>query len=377
MKELIYLDNNATTQIDKRVVDAMMPFLLENYGNASSAHHFGLETNKEVELARKSVANLINADSKEIVFTSGATESINIALKGIALDNTNSKKHIITLQTEHKAVLDTCKYLESIGFNIEYLAVESDGLLDIKKLKKTIREDTFLICIMWVNNETGVIQSIKEISQLAKSANIKFVCDATQAIGKIPININDYNIDAMCFSAHKFYGPKGVGALYLNKDSITKKNLSAILHGGGHESGLRSGTLNVPAIIGFAESCKISSIEMENNRDYILELRNALEHELLKIDGASINGNNVQRLYNTTNIYLPNLDVNLFIGMHKNIAVSNGSACTSALVEPSHVLSHMGLSNDKALNSMRVSIGKTNSLEDIQTLIKSIKEFIN
>lgn len=370
-EELIYLDNNSTTLIDDRVIEAMLPFFKNYYGNASSTHHFGLKTKKMVENSREKVSSLINCDPKEIIFTSGATESINIALKGLALDPNNTKKHIITLNTEHKAVIDTCKYLETIGFNVEYLPVNNDGLLDLNNLIKSISDDTLLVCIMWVNNETGVIQPIKEISEITSSRNVLFMTDATQAVGKLPIDLIDYNdVDLLCFSAHKFYGPKGIGALYIN----SKTKIFPIQHGGGHEQGLRSGTLNVPSIVGFAKACQIASLEMEYNTNYIKELRDFLENELMKIEGAFINGNKEERLYNTTNICFPNFDANLFISKHKAVAVSNGSACTSALVEPSHVLMAMGLNNDEAFSAIRFSLSRNNTEQDIVSAVKNIKE---
>ncbi|HEX8561868.1 MAG TPA: cysteine desulfurase family protein [Flavobacterium sp.] len=374
-EELIYLDNNSTTAVDDRVIEAMLPFFKNYYGNASSTHHFGLETKKAVENSRDIISSFLNCNSKEVVFTSGATESINLALKGIALNPSNTKKHIITLQTEHKAVIDSCKYLETIGFDVEYLPTKNDGLLDLKNLINAIREDTFLVCIMWVNNETGVIQPIKEITRITSSKNVLFVTDATQAVGKLPIDLNDYcGIDLLCFSAHKFHGPKGIGALYINNKTISKRNLSPIQHGGGHELSFRSGTLNVPAIIGFATACQIASLEMESNSNYIKNLRDILENELSDIEGVFINGNKEQRLYNTTNISFPKFDANMFINKCKKIAVSNGSACTSALVEPSHVLIAMGLNNEEAFSAIRFSISKYNDEEEIISAITGIKE---
>ena len=376
-EEVIYLDNNSTTAVDDRVIEAMLPFFKTNYGNASSTHFFGLETKKAIENSREIISSFINCNSKEIIFTSGATESINIALKGLALNSNNNKKHIITLQTEHKAVLDTFKYLETVGFDVDYLPVNNDGLLDLNKLIETIREDTFLVCIMWVNNETGVVQPIKEIGTITKVKNVLLMTDATQAVGKLPIDLMEYNsIDLLCFSAHKFYGPKGIGALYINSETISKSNISPLLHGGGHELSLRSGTLNVPAIVGFAMACQIASLEMESNHNYIKNLRDILENELLKIEGAFINGSKKNRIFNTVNICLPNFDTNVFIGIHKNIAVSNGSACTSALVEPSHVLIAMGLNNEDSFSAIRFSVSKYNTEQDIFFVVNAIKESV-
>lgn len=373
--DLIYLDNNSTTEVDDRVIEAMLPFYKSYYGNASSSHHFGLKTKKIVEESRESISSLLKCFSKEIIFTSGATESINIALKGIALNHNNKKKHLITIKTEHNAVLDTCKYLQNVGFDVEYLPVNKDGLVDLDKLTNAIKEETFLVCIMWVNNETGVIQPIYDISKITRSKEVLFMTDATQAVGKLPINLNDYNdIDLLCFSAHKFYGPKGIGALYINNKSISKRNISPLQHGGGHELSLRSGTLNVPAIVGFAKACQIASLEMERNSNYIKNLRDILERELLKIEGVFINGNKEQRLYNTSNICFPNFDASIFINRYKNIAISNGSACTSSVVEPSHVLTAMGLNNEDAFSAIRFSISKFNDEQDILSAVNSIKE---
>ena len=369
---IIYLDNNATTPLDKRVLDAMLPYFIDNFGNPSSTHNFGKSSNKAVDIAKKNIATLINSTPQELTFTSGATESINIALKGLALHPTNEKKHIVTVKTEHKAVLDTCKYLETVGFEIDYLPVSKDGLIDLKQLEKKISKDTLLVCIMWVNNETGVIQSLKEISELVHNAGSLFMTDATQAVGKIPTDILEHNIDVMCFSAHKMYGPKGIGALFVNSETVNKKHILPLQHGGGHENGLRSGTLNVPAIVGFGKACEIAFNEMKINETTILRLRNSIEKDLLNIKGSFVNGSKNQRLYNTLNICIPNFDATVFIGKNKNISVSNGSACTAALVEASHVLTAMGLSEDESLGSLRISIGKMNSKNDLQLLINEI-----
>lgn len=368
----IYLDNNSTTPLDKKALDAMLPYFTNEFGNSSSIHDFGKISNKAVESAKKNIATLINSNPQELIFTSGATESINIALKGLALHPNNTKKHIITVKTEHKAVLDTCKYLETVGFNIDYLPVNNDGLINLTELKNTIQEDTLLVCVMWVNNETGVIQPIKEISELVHMAGSLFMTDATQAVGKIPIDVLEDNIDLMCFSAHKMYGPKGIGALFVNSETVNKKKILPLQHGGGHENGLRSGTLNVPAIVGFGKACEIAFSEMKTNARTILNLRNTIESDLLKIKGSFVNGNKSKRLYNTLNICLPNFDATVFIGKNKNIAVSNGSACTAALVEASHVLTAMGLNEDESLGSLRISISKLNTESEIIQLRNAI-----
>jgi cysteine desulfurase len=375
LEDLIYLDNNSTTPLDIRVLEAMMPYFKDIYGNPSSSHQFGNISKKAVLEAREKIALLINADPKEIIFTSGATESINLAIKGCALNPIENRRHIITLQTEHKAVLDSCKYLESIGYDVTYLPVKKDGILDINLIRENIRKDTLLVSVMIVNNETGVIQNIEEISKITKEGNIFFICDGTQAVGKIPINVVKLGIDFLAFSAHKFYGPKGIGGLFINKKMVGK-NLIPLFHGGGHEVGFRSGTLNVPAIVGLGHASLLASLEMSSNISKIKEKRDYLESELLTIPNSFVNGSISQRLYNTTNICFPRIDANVLIGQLKNIALSNGSACTSSLIEPSHVLMSMGLSDELANSSIRFSLGKQNSDDDIAKVIKLIKSKI-
>jgi cysteine desulfurase len=367
---ITYLDYNSTTPIDPRVLEAMLPFLKDNFANSSSTHHFGQSINEKVKEAREQIANFINAESNELIFTSGTTEAINIAIKGVAESYFNKGKHIITVSTEHKAVLDTCKDLERRGFEITYLPVQTNGLLDLDELQKAIRTDTILVSVMYVNNETGVILPIKEIAKLAHEKGALFMTDATQVVGKIELDVDDLSIDLLCFSGHKMYAPKGIGALYLRN----KTKLSPQIHGGGHEQGLRSGTLNVPGIIALAKACEICSEEMALNKSSISILRDKLETELLKLPNTSINGSSENRIYNTTNICFKGQDANVLIGRMKNIAVSNGSACSSAVVEPSHVLKAMGLNDDDAFASLRFSLGKLNTIEDIETVIQKIKE---
>jgi cysteine desulfurase len=374
-KEIIYLDNNATTPVDDRVLNAMLPFLKDNFANASSTHHFGLQVNEEVKSARTKVANLISAEKNEIIFTSGSTEAINIALNGVAESYTSKGKHIITVSTEHFAVLDTCKHLETKGYEVTYLPVGKNGLINLNELKNSLRIDTILVCVMYVNNETGVIQPIKEIASLAHEVGALFMTDATQAVGKIEIDVNDLGIDLLCFSGHKMYAPKGIGALYVRK-SGNKVKLIPQIHGGGHEQGLRSGTLNVPGIIALARACEISSEELPQNKKKIVELKDSLERELLKLPNTSLNGDPERRIYNTTNICFHGTDANVMIGRMKNIAVSNGSACTAAVLEPSHVLISMGLNEDEAFASIRFSVGKFNSTSDITLLIEEIKKIV-
>lgn len=370
LNKISYLDYNSTTPIDPRVLDAMLPFLKDNFANSSSSHHFGQSINEKVKQVREQIAAFINAESNELIFTSGATEAINIAIKGVVESYSNKGKHIITVSTEHKAVLDTCKDLERKGFEVTYLTVQPNGLIDLAELQKVIRPDTVLVSVMYINNETGVIQPIKEIAKLAHEKGALFMTDATQAVGKIEIDVNDIGIDLLCFSGHKMYAPKGIGALYVRN----KTKLSPQIHGGGHEQGLRSGTLNVPGIIALAKACEIASQEMTLNQRSISELKDKLETEFLKLPNTSLNGDSENRIYNTTNICFKGQDANVMIGRMKNIAVSNGSACSSAVVEPSHVLKAMGLSDDDAFASLRFSLGKYNSNEDIETVISKIKE---
>lgn len=373
MRKLFYFDNNATTPIDNRVLEAMMPFFTNQYANASSTHQAGLDSKIAVNKARLKVANLIGSDIKEIVFTSGATESINLALQGLALSSDNKKKHLITCKTEHKAVLEACSYLESIGFEIDYLPVNDNGELDLQLLKKTIRQDTLLVCIMWVNNETGVIHPIKKIGQIAKEAGVYYICDATQGIGKLPIDVIDDNIDILCFSGHKVYAPKGIGGIYLKKEIA---NLKPLIYGGGQENGVRGGTYNVPLIVGIGTAFEIAEKEMNSNKLLIGNLQHYLENELNKIEDGCINAKRATRIFNTSNFSLPNFDVDVFIGLNRDISLSNGSACNAALIQPSHVLLAMGLSNDKAMNSLRISLGKENSITDIEFLINRIRNFL-
>lgn len=383
MRQVIYLDNNATTKIDDQVLAAMLPYLTSEYANANSTHHFGVQSYEAVKSARSQVAKLINSDPNEIVFTSGSTEAINLALKGVAEYNQEKGKHIITVSTEHSAVLDTCKFLESKGFEVTYLTVETDGLLNVDYFKDQLRQDTILVCVMLANNETGVIQPIKKIAELSHEIGALFFTDATQAIGKIPVDVRDLDVDLLCISGHKLYGPKGVGALFIRQNERRVK-IPALLHGGGHENGQRSGTLNVPGIIGLGAACEIARKEMKSNSSKIEDLRNYLESELLKIEGVVVNGNIVSRLYNTSNLLISGVDSDAAImGLSKPneefplIAISNGSACTSHTIEPSHVLIAMGLSENEAYNCIRISIGKYNTKDEISIAVQEIKHVIN
>ncbi|MBO9595466.1 MAG: cysteine desulfurase [Niabella sp.] len=366
--QIIYLDNNATTPIDPRVLDVMMPFLTDNFANASSIHQSGLKAKDAVKAAREDVCKLIGAEQNEVIFTSGATEAINLAIKGVAEQYQSRGNHIITVSTEHSAVLDTCAYLETKGFQITYLPVQPDGLIDLIELRSALTDDTILVSVMYVNNETGVTQPIKEIAALAHEAGALFMSDGTQAVGKIPIDVADLGVDLLSFSGHKFYAPKGIGGLYV-RNGI---KLPALLHGGGHERGLRSGTLNVPGIVALGAASRIAQKEMLQDAERIVNLRDELELSLLKIPGAFVNGNTSNRLYNVTNICFPGHDANVIIGRLKNIALSNGSACTAAVVEPSHVLQAMGVSNDDAFSAIRFSLGRFNTRDDITATIKAL-----
>jgi cysteine desulfurase len=369
VENIIYLDNNATTPIDNRVLDEMLPFVTKYFANPSSTHYFGTSVMEAVKNARVQVADLIGAAENEIIFTSGSTEAINIALKGVAENYSAKGKHIVTVSTEHYAVLDTCKHLESKGYEVTYLPVNNSGLIDIAELKNSFRSDTILVCVMFVNNETGVIQPIKEIASLAHEAGILFMTDATQAAGKIEIDVDALGIDLLSMSGHKMYAPKGIGALYVRQRTKRLK-LPTYTHGGGHESGLRSGTLNVPGIVALGKACEISQREMKKDGERISALRNELENKLLKISGSSVNGKIEDRIFNTTNICFYGCDANVLIGRMKNVAVSNGSACTSAVMEPSHVLTAMGLNEDNAFASIRFSVGRFNTRDEIKKVVE-------
>jgi len=367
LQQTIYLDNNATTQLDERVFNAMLPYFTHSYANASSGHLAGLTVNEAVENASWQVANLIGATPEEIIFTSGATESINLAIKGLANQN---KKHIVTVRTEHKAVLDTCQFMESIGFEISYLPVDSDGILDLQLLDDSITDQTLMVIVMMVNNEIGVIQDIDRISAIVHSKKTLFMCDATQAVGKMAIDVQQSGIDLLAFSAHKFYGPKGVGALYLSAKA--KLKLTPQIHGGGQQRKLRSGTLNVPGIIGLGKASEIAEAEMKTDQERIQKFRDQLEKSLLQIDGSFVNGNTKNRIYNTSNICFPGVNSESLILTLQNISVSNGSSCSAVTSEPSHVLKTLGLSDENALSSIRFSLGKFTTEGEILVTIERV-----
>ena len=371
----VYFDNNATTQMDERVLDVMLPYFTKYYGNAASrSHAFGWQAEEAVEYAREKVAKLIGAETKEIIFTSGATESINLALKGVFETYATKGNHIITVQTEHKAVLDTCAHIEKSGGEITFLPVNEEGLINTDELEKAIRPQTILIAVMYANNETGVIQPIKEIGRMAKKHGVLFFTDATQAIGKIPVNVIEDNIDVMSFSAHKIYGPKGVGALYVRRKD-PRVRLTAQIDGGGHERGMRSGTLNVPGIAGFGKACEILQIDFSKESARIKALRNMFESGILQSGNALINGSIANRLPNTSNVQFKDVHGdNLVSSISKYLAVSSGSACTSATLEPSYVLQEMGLQKEEAKSSIRFSMGRFTTEEEISFAIQVIND---
>lgn len=373
----IYLDNNATTPLDPRVLEAMMPYFTQHFGNAASrSHAFGWAAEEAVDYAREQVAKLINADPKEIIFTSGATEADNLALKGVFEMYASKGNHIITATTEHKAVLDACKHIERMGGEVTYLEVEADGLLDLQKLEAAIKPTTILISLMWGNNEIGVLQPVREISALAKKHGVLFFTDGTQAVGKVPVDVQADGIDLMAFSAHKMYGPKGVGALYVRRKNPRVK-VTAQVDGGGHERGMRSGTLNVPGIVGFGKACEIAMQEMESEAKRLSALRDKLEAGLLQVEEAYVNGNREHRLPHTTNVSFKYVEgEGLMMGFNKNIALSSGSACTSASLEPSYVLKALGLGDDLAHSSLRFGLGRFTTEEQIDYTVKAVTDTV-
>ncbi|MFI5187322.1 MAG: IscS subfamily cysteine desulfurase [Chitinophagales bacterium] len=381
----VYLDYNATTPCDPEVLEAMMPYFTQQFGNAASRNHvFGWHAREAVNYAREQVAKLIGADPTEIIFTSGATESDNLALKGVfetyAIKGNlpaGQPGHIITCAIEHKAVLDPCRHLEKQGAEVTYLNVKENGLIDLNELERAFTPTTILVSIMYANNEIGTIMPIKKISKIAKRKGVLLFTDATQAIGKISVDVNDDGIDLMAFSAHKMYGPKGVGALYVRRKSPRVK-LTAQIDGGGHERGMRSGTLNVPGIVGFGKACEICMKEMSSEINKISSFRDKLETALLNIEDTSLNGDKKHRLPNVSNICFKNAESeSLVASLNKNIAISTGSACMSASLEPSYVLKAMGLNDDMARSSIRFSLGRYTTEEEVQYTIDQVTDAVN
>ncbi len=370
----IYLDNNATTPVDPRVVEAMLPYFHDIPGNPASRNHpFGWAAEEGVDYAREQIANLINVDPKEIIFTSGATEADNLALKGVFEMYASKGNHIITCKTEHKAVLDSCKKIEKMGGVVTYLDVKEDGLIDLEQLEAAITDKTILISVMWANNETGVIQPMKEIGDICKKHGVLFMSDATQAVGKISVDPKAVGVHLMAFSAHKMYGPKGVGALFVNRKNPRVK-VTAQIDGGGHERGMRSGTLNVPGIVGFGKAAEIARNEMAQDAERLSKLRDKLESTLMhNLEETYINGNVDHRMPHVTNMSFKHVEgEGLMMTFNQNMAVSSGSACTSASLEPSYVLVALGLGDDLAHSSIRFSLGRFTTEEDVDFAIDAL-----
>jgi cysteine desulfurase len=363
----IYFDCHATTPVDPRVLDAMLPYFTTYFGNpASISHQYGWEAEAAVKQAREAIATAIHATPEEIVFTSGATEANNLAIKGIAEAHFSHGRHIITVATEHNAVLDPCRYLQSLGFQVTFLPVTSNGLLDLDQLEKAFRPDTILVSVMAANNEIGVLQPLASIGALCRERQVFFHTDAAQAIGKIPLDVETMQIDLMSLTAHKVYGAKGIGALYVRRRN-PRVQLTAQLHGGGHERGLRSGTLYTPQIVGFAKAVELAIAELPTEANRLIELRDRLLSHLQTLDGIYLNGHPTQRLPGNLNISIAGVDGQaLLLGLQPFVAISSGSACTSAKIEPSHVLSALGRSPELAYASIRFGIGRFNIAEEIE-----------
>lgn len=376
LKLPIYLDNNATTPLDPRVLEAMMPYLTDVFGNAASRNHpFGWAAEEGVDYAREQISQLINCDPKEIIFTSGATESDNLGIKGVFEMYSQRGNHIITATTEHKAVLDTCKHIEKLGGKVTYLPVNEQGLISLEELEAAMTPQTILVTIMFGNNETGTVQPIREIAKIAHKHGALFMTDGTQAVGKIPVDVQADGIDLMAFTAHKMYGPKGVGALYVRRKNPRVK-VTAQMDGGGHERGMRSGTLNVPGIVGFGKACELARLEMAADAERLSKLRDQLEAELLTLEESYVNGSREHRLPHVTNISFKYVEgEGLMMGV-KDLAVSSGSACTSASLEPSYVLKALGLSDDLAHSSLRFGLSRFTTDEQIAYAINHVKEAV-
>jgi cysteine desulfurase len=374
MGRVIYMDNHATTPMDPRVLEAMLPYFTDKFGNAASRNHqFGWDAEAAVDNARAQIGRLINAKSKEIIFTSGATESDNLAIKGVVEFYKQKGSHVITAVTEHKAILDTCKALERTGkAQVTYLAVNKEGLVDPDDIRKAITDKTILISIMYANNEIGTIHPIAEIGKVAKEKGVLFHSDATQGVGKLPLDVEAMGIDLMSFTAHKMYGPKGCGALYVRAKG-PRVRLTPMMDGGGHERGMRSGTLNVPGIVGFGKACAISGLEMETEAGRLLQLRERLRAGLFEqLDEVYINGHPTHRLPGNLNVSFAFVEgESLLMGL-KDVAVSSGSACTSATLEPSYVLKALGVGDDLAHTSIRFGLGRFNTMEDVEDVIDRV-----
>jgi cysteine desulfurase len=371
------MDNQATTAVDPRVVEAMLPYFTEKFGNAASRNHeFGWKAEEAVENARGHIARLIRANPREIVFTSGATESDNLAIKGVAESQRAKGNHIITQVTEHKAVLDVCKRLEKSGFEVTYLPVAPSGLIDLDDLRRSITPRTILISIMYANNEIGVVQPIAEIGRIAKENKILFHVDAVQAVGKISVDVQRDGIDLLAISAHKLYGPKGVGALYVRRKD-PRVDLTAMIDGGGHERGMRSGTLNVPGIVGLGKACEICLKEMPQECDRLHRLRAKLKDAIMsRLDGVAVNGSLDHRLPNNLNLSFSGVEGDALLMGINDVAVSSGSACTSAMIEPSYVLRALGVSENLAHSSIRFGLGRFNTEEEVDYVADRVVETV-
>lgn len=376
---LIYLDNNATTPTDPRVVEAMLPYFYQVPGNAASRNHpFGWAAEEAVDYAREQIAKLINVDSKEIIFTSGATESDNLALKGVFEMYRRKGNHIITVKTEHKAVLDACQKIEKMGGEVTYLDVDGQGMVKLDELEAAIKDNTIMVSVMWANNETGVIQPMKEIGDICAKHGVLFMSDATQAVGKIPVDPKAVGVHLMAFTGHKMYGPKGVGALYVSRKNPRVK-VTAQMDGGGHERGMRSGTLNVPGIVGLGKAAEIAREEMAADTERLSKLRDKLEKALMdNLEESYLNGNPDSRMPHVTNISFKHVEgEGLMMTFNQEIAVSSGSACTSASLEPSYVLIALGLGDDLAHSSIRFSLGRFTKEEDVDYVIDAVTKGVN
>lgn len=373
----IYLDYNSTTPVDPRVLEAMLPYFTQKFGNAASrSHAFGWAAEEAVDIAREQIARLIGAETKEIILTSGATEGDNLALKGVFEAYASKGNHIITVATEHKAVLDSCHHIERLGGEVTYLPVDQQGLIDLAELEAAIRPTTVLIAVMYANNEIGTIQPIRTISEIAHRHGVLFFSDAVQAVGKIPVDVNADGIDILTLSAHKIYGPKGIGAIYVRRRD-PRVGLISQMDGGGHERGMRSGTLNVPAIVGLGMACELCALEMGAEALRVSALRDRLEQGLLRLDGARVNGSREYRLPHTTNISFGGVDGQaLLAGLGKDVALSSGSACTSASMEPSYVLRALGVDEDLAYSSLRLGLGRWTTAEEVDYAIGRIGETV-
>ncbi|VEP14301.1 cysteine desulfurase (tRNA sulfurtransferase), PLP-dependent [Hyella patelloides LEGE 07179] len=368
----IYLDCHATTPMDERVFEAMKPYFCDRFGNPSSVHVYGWEAESAVKQARTIIADAINANPEEIIFTSGATEANNLAIKGVAEAYFSQGKHIITVTTEHRAVLDPCQYLASLGFEVTYLPVQSDGLIDLQQLSLAIREDTILVSVMAANNEIGVLQPLAEIGSICHEHQVLFHTDAAQAIAKIPLDVAKMQIDLMSLTAHKVYGPKGIGALYIRRRS-PKVKIAAQLQGGGQEKGIRSGTLYPPQIVGFAKAVELGMGVMETESKYLLQLRGQLWSKLKSLPGIHLNGNLNQRLPGNLNLSIEGVDgAALLLGLQQTVALSSGSACSAASTAPSHVLTALGRNKKLAHASLRLGIGRFNTTEEIATVAQEV-----